>query len=229
MSLFVTLLLGHLLGDFLLQTNRVFELKNRSWLGIALHTAIHLVVTALLLQNWLELWKMFALLGFLHFSIDWIKIRYTSSSQTIDFVLDQIAHLAVIGFFTLYWGSTALPILKLDTLWYLIYYASLSAVGIFVWVIAIELSLKGYGHLQPVGWTQSHLLRLSQYVGIPLLIFLAYLLVTGAAQDKSNIFYVPTQIEGRTEVVMRPFDKILDGWRWQNGDVDELIYMSTGE
>jgi len=78
MTLFTTLMLGHLLGDFLLQTNWVFNFKTRSWVGIAIHTLIHLVATALLLHNWDELWSLFITLGILHFATDWVKIRYPS-------------------------------------------------------------------------------------------------------------------------------------------------------
>jgi|GEM_PF-1057316 len=225
MTLFTTLMLGHLLGDFLLQTNWVFNFKTRSWVGIAIHTLIHLVATALLLHNWDELWSLFITLGILHFATDWVKIRYPSSSQTFDFILDQIAHLIVIILCTLYWGPVARPILPLEIMINSIYYAALPAVGILIWVIAIELSLRGYGHLGLVNWVQNHLLRLSQYVSVPLLALLPAFLLQGVDHN----FYVSAKIEGQATVVMRPFNQNIDIWRWQNNMANKTIYMSLGE
>ena len=71
MNLFLILLLGHLLGDFLLQTNWIYRFKTQSWVGIALHTGIHIVVTLLLVKNWVEAWPLILLLGVIHFCIDW--------------------------------------------------------------------------------------------------------------------------------------------------------------
>jgi len=189
MSLFATLLLGHLLGDFLLQTNWVFEFKTRSWIGIALHTAIHLVVTALLIQNWWDLRGLLALLGILHFTIDWVKIRYSSKSQTFDFLLDQLAHLVVIILFTMYWSTLAQPMLPEWMVEWAIYYAAIPACGIFIWVMALELVLKGYGHIRPIRWLQSHLLQISQYAGIPLLILLCGMLIFFAMQTDIESTY----------------------------------------
>ena len=58
MDLLATLLLGHLSADFPLQTNWVYRLKNRRWAGVLLHTAIHCVVTAVLLSDSLTHWPM---------------------------------------------------------------------------------------------------------------------------------------------------------------------------
>jgi uncharacterized integral membrane protein len=75
MNLLAALLLGHLIGDFPLQTNQIYRLKNKSWLGIVLHAVVHVVITALLICQPLSVWPLFVYLGVLHFLIDLLKLR----------------------------------------------------------------------------------------------------------------------------------------------------------
>ena len=51
MQLFATLLLGHLIADFPLQTDWVVQFKKRHITGLALHASIHVGVTALLIRD----------------------------------------------------------------------------------------------------------------------------------------------------------------------------------
>lgn len=221
MTLFTTLLLGHLLGDFLLQTNWVFNFKSRSWVGIVIHTLIHLAATALLLRNWLQLWDLLALLGILHFFTDWIKVRYPSRSLTLDFVLDQFAHLVVITLLAFYWGLVALPILPAEIMVVSIYYATVPALCVFVWVIALEFVLKGYENLHPLVWIQKHLLRFSQYAGIPLLVLLMALIIRGNTYG----LYATAHVEDRAETVMQPSRQHLG--HWQSRDLsNNLPYIA---
>ena len=58
MNLLAALLLGHLIGDFPLQTNQIYRLKSKSWLGIVLHAVVHVVITALCRYVWLCVLRM---------------------------------------------------------------------------------------------------------------------------------------------------------------------------
>ncbi|MEZ4729572.1 MAG: DUF3307 domain-containing protein [Caldilineaceae bacterium] len=78
MDLAAALFLSHLVGDFPLQTNQIYRLKNESWVGVALHAAIHVILAALLVKQPLVVWPMLTTLGILHFLIDLIKLRMPS-------------------------------------------------------------------------------------------------------------------------------------------------------
>lgn len=96
MQLFATLLLGHLIADFPLQTDWVVQFKKRHITGLALHAGIHVGVTALLIQDPFYRWPILVILGLSHFATDWLKLRFTTYSQAPGFLIDQAAHLGVI-------------------------------------------------------------------------------------------------------------------------------------
>lgn len=88
----MVLYLAHLIGDFPLQTNRIYELKSQSNRGILLHVAIHIMVAVILIKNPLPYWRLLLVLGIVHFIIDWTKLHLPGRRQTPGFILDQIAH-----------------------------------------------------------------------------------------------------------------------------------------
>ncbi len=84
---------GHLLADFLLQTNAMVREKTRPAI-LLLHVGI--VAAA----SWLALGLSFRpglilLIAASHYAIDWIKLRYGGQAFA-PFVIDQAAHFAVI-------------------------------------------------------------------------------------------------------------------------------------
>lgn len=114
---FPILLLGHLLGDFPLQTNWVMRHKLEHRWGVLLHASIHGVVTAFLLQSWLRALPLLATLVLVHFAIDWLKLHIPTRTATRGFLLDQLAHLLVILLLSIIWPSLqshlASPLLSL--------------------------------------------------------------------------------------------------------------------
>ena len=98
--MFVKLLLAHLIGDFLLQPRRAIIAKQakkaRSWF-LYLHILIHFSLTLLILWD-LGMWKAAGIIALSHLGIDLLKL-YTAHwfrNQAIPFVLDQLAHIAVL-------------------------------------------------------------------------------------------------------------------------------------
>lgn len=172
MNLIAALLLSHLIGDFPLQTNQIYRLKNKSWLGIVLHAIVHVVVTALLLQQPLSVWPMLLWLGLLHFLVDLTKLRLPIKRQWLGFLLDQAAHLIILWLLAQLW-STAVALLPLAVMLPLIAYGLFLATLVFLWILANELSTSQWGHRPYVQWASVHLLLLSQYAGIPLLLIAA--------------------------------------------------------
>jgi hypothetical protein len=107
MFIFLRLLLGHFIGDFPLQTDKIFTLKHRGFCGVIPHAL--LVTGSLLALSWPylylpEMWFFIICLGLLHLVQDSIKISYakfTKYSFTL-YVLDQCFHVGLIAalFFT---------------------------------------------------------------------------------------------------------------------------------
>ncbi|MFZ4657785.1 MAG: DUF3307 domain-containing protein [Caldilineaceae bacterium] len=169
MNLLAALLLGHLIGDFPLQTNQIYRLKNKSWLGIVLHAVVHVVITALLICQPLSVWPLFVYLGVLHFLIDLLKLRLPIKQQWLGFLLDQVAHLLTLWLLAQIW-STATALLPLSMMLPMIAYGLFLATLVFLWILANELSTSQWGNGPYVQWAKAHLLRLSQYAGVPLLL-----------------------------------------------------------
>jgi hypothetical protein len=99
MSPFFSLILGHLIGDFVLQTIDLVRLKGHSWKGLLLHSGIVVVSCGLCLwSNFPTWWPWLIPLFLLHVGTDWAKValsRRVTGWKTRFFFLDQAAHLAV--------------------------------------------------------------------------------------------------------------------------------------
>ncbi|MDD7461187.1 MAG: DUF3307 domain-containing protein [Prevotellaceae bacterium] len=117
MTFFLPLILAHIIADFFLQTDKINEGKKtvgkRRWLYLLLHCAIHAVTAYFLLGQWSN-WKVPLMIFVSHYAIDTIKIAYEkkniarSGNTTQTFLLDQMAHLAVIGILASYYDGRAL-------------------------------------------------------------------------------------------------------------------------
>lgn len=94
------LLLGHLLGDFTFQTNRIAENKNKHYTWNLLHTAIVtqcMLVLSIPFENFISL--LVILNGGLHFIIDYFKSKLPQKTPAYDllyFILDQCLHISII-------------------------------------------------------------------------------------------------------------------------------------
>lgn len=97
--IFFTLILAHLLGDFVLQPNTWVLDKERKRLKskyLYIHVFIHTVLSFLFLWN-VELWWVALLVGITHFLIDAAKLSFQSiKTRKIWFFADQLMHIAVI-------------------------------------------------------------------------------------------------------------------------------------
>lgn len=95
----VSLILAHLLGDFILQPDSWVAAKERQKARsplLYLHVLIHTALAFLLLWN-IQLWWVAAVIGFSHFLIDWAKLQFQSGATKRQwFFADQAAHLVVI-------------------------------------------------------------------------------------------------------------------------------------
>lgn len=164
MNLFAALLLAHLISDFPLQTNRIFRMKIEGHLGLALHTAIHILVTAILLKHFWRYWPILLFLGVMHYLTDWIKVKYSGKSLTPGFVLDQIAHIMVLILIVI----AAPQMTAVLPLWFLVPAIMLASVPAFLTFTYIWATDRCQIERQPaehVTWASTKLLPLSQKAG----------------------------------------------------------------
>lgn len=106
MIVIVKLILAHIIGDFLLQPNSWViakeEKKGLAWQLYA-HVFLHGLLTLLLLFDLTD-WKLAVTIMFSHLIIDYTKLKFQKENTKITwFIVDQIAHLAVILVLGLYW------------------------------------------------------------------------------------------------------------------------------
>lgn len=117
--LFIKLLLAHLMGDFLLQPKNWVQQKEakklKAWQLYA-HTAIHGLLTLLLLWNW-SLWPIALWVTGLHFMIDVTKLYFQKeNNRTFWFVADQVLHIASLLIIASCWSHLNLEVFN-DSLW----------------------------------------------------------------------------------------------------------------
>ena len=87
------LISSHFVADFLLQTDKLAQLKKRP-LYLFFHGAVHALTAYLVLQNWL-VWQVPLFVFFIHIIIDYIKQLKTGGDDSAKvFVVDQVAHIA---------------------------------------------------------------------------------------------------------------------------------------
>lgn len=139
MDLLATLLLGHLIADFPLQTDWVFRLKKRHIAGVALHAVIHVGATAMLIQHPLHNWPILASLGLAHFVTDWLKLRFAGGPQAPGYVIDQGVHLGVI-LLVARWAPQTVGLLPAWILYPTLLIATAPLIMMFVLVRASDLS-----------------------------------------------------------------------------------------
>jgi len=80
-QLLATLLLGHLVADFPLQTNTIVKLKHEGHSGILVHVLIYMGATAVLLQEPLRQLDLIVFLGVCHWIIDAIITDFKKSQK----------------------------------------------------------------------------------------------------------------------------------------------------
>jgi hypothetical protein len=112
MSLFDWLLVGHLVGDFLLQTDGMAKYKAQSWTWMLRHVGLYLAVMVIVLgvyslSNPVPLWVLglsLLFIGATHivldrrgFTLAWMRlIGITSDLDWLIIVADQVFHLLVL-------------------------------------------------------------------------------------------------------------------------------------
>jgi hypothetical protein len=170
MNLLAALVLAHLIADFPLQTNKIFEIKQKGGVGILPHVFIHFIVTALLIQNpWQQL-PLLLSLGVIHYLIDWYKIKTTVCCTMQGFLTDQLAHfISLVGLAAVFSGiEITIPEYLLYSC---VFYAFLPAIMMASWVYADTHEGKSSKVLR---WVQAEMLLMSQGAGLIIAFYVGY-------------------------------------------------------
>lgn len=113
MSLFWSLYLGHILGDFVFQPGRLVIAKRTRFGGVVLHTAIVVACTAVAGLATLPLtWPAILLAGITHFGVEHLSVRarrVAGASNLAVFILDQGLHLVSLALIALVFTHHAGP------------------------------------------------------------------------------------------------------------------------
>ncbi len=208
----VSMLLAHLVGDYILQWNKLAYWKSRELKGVAVHCLIVLGVTWLFALPFDPTWWDGALLiGGLHFMIDatqlLLKPRIAPMAR---FALDQVAHFLVI-FMVLIWGG----------------FLDLSNVTVQLTVVfqndRLLLYLLGYAFVTMPAWV--------------IIKFLAYGLVQGDAPDfggNNKYLGIAERVLMTTFVAMGQFllvplvaaPRLFMEWREINANEQTTVYLA---
>ncbi|MBE7470801.1 MAG: hypothetical protein DPW09_15330 [Anaerolineae bacterium] len=120
LSFFLRLMLGHMIGDFVLQPYWLVLAKRKGWPGLIIHVGIVTFITAILAWNTLPIWWVWMIVLFLgHLFIDQFRtFVFTDNSKgkgLLLLILDQIAHLILI--ILIAWAATGWTPADLQLLW----------------------------------------------------------------------------------------------------------------
>ncbi len=116
MFLFYKLVLAHLVADFILQFEELYQLKLKSKLGQVFHALIHGVVSLILFIPYLPVslfpWIFIAVIVTIHYFQDLLKYRLRDiypKDNFYFFTLDQIVHILFLATLLLFPFSKAAP------------------------------------------------------------------------------------------------------------------------
>lgn len=165
MTLFATLLLGHLIADFPLQSNFIFRLKTRSFAGLFLHVGVHLLILSLLLVASWRYWPVLLFLGISHFVIDWVKLNWQTSLEWPAFLLDQCAHIAVLVVIAVWQPEMVLRPMPAWLLGLGLLGVLLSAIAMFGWVFMNDWRRTGSHSSSQLNLAQRSMFQVSQRGG----------------------------------------------------------------
>jgi hypothetical protein len=169
MPALLTLFLAHLIADFPLQTNYLYERKRHSTTGLLAHSGIHALTAFLLTGLRWDLWYVWLFLLLSHALTDWAKLNYKAPKQWLGFLLDQLIHLAVMVIIAL-WQPGLTGSLPSWVLLLAFCLAWIPAILMFIWVVSADVLRDQTPPPDWAVWTQKNMLGYSRLSGYPVLI-----------------------------------------------------------
>ncbi|MEM7798852.1 MAG: DUF3307 domain-containing protein [Chloroflexota bacterium] len=171
-ELIATLLIGHVLGDFALQTDRIYQLKIRGGVGLFLHVILHVIVTGILLRTgYIENWFLLTILFIVHYIIDWTKLQVKTDRNLPGFVLDQLAHVGSLFLLVWLFPSTSIDIPR-EWLLPILIYGIIPCITMMIWVWSNDMAGTSRDTMQTRTMRRT-MKTVSQLTSLPLVIGLA--------------------------------------------------------
>ena len=98
-TILIKLIAAHLIGDFLLQTDKICETKysnkrSERLIGLGIHSGIQAILSYVFIAEW-TLWTVPLVIFISHFVIDFVKVVCNGRSLPA-LLVDQLAHYIVI-------------------------------------------------------------------------------------------------------------------------------------
>jgi hypothetical protein len=169
-----TLLLAHLIGDFVLQTDWMVRRRDNLWV-LSLHAGIHFVLMFLFVGAFRSvLWPYLLLLAAMHLGQDRIKNNLTNKRPDlirISFIIDQVLHLLAILILVWWLEGMGNPLFILEKpVWAILAVTYLFVT--YVWFISERvLNHTNMGYLQSINNSKiSRMLIRTGFVSLFLLI-----------------------------------------------------------
>jgi hypothetical protein len=184
MMLFLKILLAHLVGDFILQPGSWVSDKNRRRIKspkLFIHTGIHAILLALVLEFNLYYWKAFILIIISHLIIDLAKSWLSDKRPGTElFFLDQAAHIAIIAIATSFYQPLELNISELLSGNNLILITALVFVT-FAAAVIVKASISQWNPVK-ISEENGSLSSAGRFIGILERLFVFYFIVSGQWQ-----------------------------------------------
>lgn len=119
LSFFLRLLLGHVVGDFVLQPYWLVIAKRNGWRGLLIHVGVVTLITAILVWGTIPNWWVWIIVLYLgHLFIDqfrtFVFTDNTKGKGLLLLLLDQAAHVLLIALIA--WAATGWTIADLQIL-----------------------------------------------------------------------------------------------------------------
>lgn len=103
-EIFILLLLGHIAGDFYVQTDKISHMKENSVKWVAVHSCLYLgsVMLVCCVLSSIHMWTMAVLAALTHAAVDFGKFYYNKGKilsvqkQRTVFIIDQLLHISVL-------------------------------------------------------------------------------------------------------------------------------------
>lgn len=98
--LLIKLIAAHLIGDFMLQSNRLCRLKSsgnipKKIMALSIHSAIQAILSYIFIALWSN-WVIPVVIFASHFAIDFVKVSI-GGRKLPTLIIDQVAHYTVIA------------------------------------------------------------------------------------------------------------------------------------
>lgn len=144
----IIFLLGHILGDFYFQSEKIAKNKDKKYKWILIHGLIYyisIIIVCIPIMNY-EFFKMISYISFTHFVIDSLKFKFISTCKKFDskkiFILDQSLHIFIIFIIAIISTKFNIPITTKNIITDFFVIINIQIYDFYKWLLAILIIEK---------------------------------------------------------------------------------------